>query len=146
VCVESTVVNAVSGLGVYFTSCIQPGVDKRDMNNVILSTKSRLDEMIAKAQSPDVSVNRITVIGHADRMNISSVPGYNAKLAQDRAQAAKSYLVSKGLDASVINVVDKADSEQAQTCNARFKSMQELQNCLASNRRVEIVVEALKFK
>jgi outer membrane protein OmpA-like peptidoglycan-associated protein len=120
--------------------------DKRDMNSVIASTKTKLDELISKVQSPDITVNRITVTGHADRMNIASVPGYNTKLAQDRAQAAKSYMVSKGVDVNLISVASKADSEQIETCTTRFKSMVELQQCLASNRRVEVIVEALKLR
>ncbi len=120
--------------------------DKRDMNSVVVSTKNQLDEMIAKALSPEISVNRISVTGHADRMNIAGLPGYNTKLAQDRAQAAKSYLVSKGFDANLISVASKADSEQVETCNVRFKSTLELQQCLANNRRVEVTVEALKLK
>jgi OmpA-OmpF porin, OOP family len=120
--------------------------DKRDMNSVLPSTKSRLDEMISRLKSHDISVSRIAVIGHADRVNISTVRDYNAKLAQDRAQAAKFYLISKGIDANLIRVESKADSEQVETCDARFKSMQELQQCLATSRRVEIVAEAVKLK
>jgi OOP family OmpA-OmpF porin len=120
--------------------------DKRDMNNALTSTKSRLDEMIAKLKSPDISVNRVTVVGHADKVNISGVRDYNNKLAQDRAEAAKSYLINKGIDANLINVVSKADSEQIETCDARLKSTQQLQQCLANNRRVEVIVDAIKLK
>jgi outer membrane protein OmpA-like peptidoglycan-associated protein len=120
--------------------------DKRDMNNVVGATKSSLDEMISKLRSPDTIVSRITVVGHADRMNIAKVQNYNAKLAYDRAEAAKAYLIGKGIEANLISVLSKADNEQIETCDAKYKTMQELQQCLASNRRVEVMVEAVRQK
>jgi outer membrane protein OmpA-like peptidoglycan-associated protein len=120
--------------------------DKRDMNSVVGASKSSLDEMITKLQSPDISVNRITVIGHADRMNIAKAQNYNAKLAYDRAEAAKAYLISKRVEANRISLLPKVDNEQIETCNAKFKTMQELQHCLASNRRVEVMVDAVRQK
>ncbi|MGB8599300.1 MAG: OmpA family protein [Burkholderiales bacterium] len=117
-----------------------------DSTSKLTNPNRSFDEMIFKLKSPDISVNRITVTGHADRMNIAGVPGYNIKLAQDRTEAAKSYLINEGIDAKLISVESKSDREHAETCDAKFKSLQQLQHCLAANRRVEVIVEAMGQK
>ncbi|WP_440225336.1 Ig-like domain-containing protein [Dokdonella sp. MW10] len=58
-----------------------------------------LDELIAKLQSID-RVSRVTIVGHTDSIGTEA---YNQKLSERRAEAAKAYLVSRGIPADQID-------------------------------------------
>ena len=60
--------------------------------------KTRLDELVAKLK--DVTVDTVIAVGHTDRMGSDT---YNLKLSVRRADAAKAYLVSKGVPAGRIH-------------------------------------------
>lgn len=75
----------------------------------------------------------ITVTGHTDRIGSDA---YNQKLSERRAEAAKNYLVGKGVSANRLAAVGKGESSPVVTCNDRKRSG--LIECLAPNRRVEV--------
>lgn len=76
---------------------------------------------------------KIVVIGHADRLGPAA---YNNALSRRRAEAARAYLIAKGVDASRIQIVAKGETQPVKHCkggnNPRTIA------CLAPNRRVEI--------
>ena len=84
----------------------------------------------------------INIVGHADPIGSE---GYNQGLSQRRAEAAKRYLVGKGIDASRINITARgeADPVVARAACAGLRK-QALIDCLQPNRRV--VVEAAGSK
>ncbi len=109
--------------------------------------KKKLDvEVVSKMkQYPQVEV--VLVTGHADRIGSDA---YNQKLSQRRADAAKDYIVSQGVDAKRIETTSKGESEPVVSCNdvkgkvsGKNKALVE---CLQPNRRVivEIKVQAQK--
>lgn len=92
----------------------------------------RLDA-IAEAMRNDPNIQRVTITGHTDRLGTDS---YNLKLSQRRAEAVKSYLVGKGVEARRLVAVGKGEAEPVVQCDD--KDRQALIACLEPNRRVEV--------
>lgn len=89
--------------------------------------KGTLDK-VAAALKKDYSGKQIRVEGHTDSDPIRvSRWKSNQELSEARADAVKKYLVSKGVDASMVNI-------------SGFGSARPKSNDKAANRRVEIVV------
>src|SRR5512144_999538 len=65
-----------------------------------------LDDFVANAR--DVSVEALIVTGHADRIGTEA---YNRGLSQRRADAVKSYLVSKGFQTGRVYAEGKGESQ-----------------------------------
>lgn len=89
--------------------------------------KAKLDELAAKLKQ--VKVESIIATGHTDSVGSAKL---NEKLSMKRAEAVKSYLVSKGADARRIHTVGKGEAQPVasnKTAAGRAK-----------NRRVEIEI------
>jgi OmpA-OmpF porin, OOP family len=102
--------------------------------------RSRLDN--ALSQIPDRSVlqdKRISITGFTDRLGPE---GYNQKLSEERAQAVRDYLVSKGMHAEAIDVRGLGAANPLVTCEG--KRGNNLIQCLAPNRRTEIQFSAME--
>lgn len=87
-----------------------------------------------------VQYDRITVVGHADRIGSDS---YNHKLSHRRADAVKAHLISQGIDPNKIIASGRGEAEPVtgNTCHGHGKALKE---CLAPDRRVDIDVEGIK--
>lgn len=95
--------------------------------------KAKLDDLVSKLQGINLEV--IIAVGHTD--SIGTV-GYNQKLSVRRAEAVKSYLVSKGIEANRVYTEGKGKSQPIasnKTAAGRAK-----------NRRVEIEVVGTRNK
>ena len=106
------------------------------------SGRQTLDtEVVSKLQdNPEVEV--VLVSGHADRIGSES---YNTRLSQRRAEAVKTYLVSKGIAENRIETEAKGESEPVVACDdvkgresGRNRALVE---CLQPNRRVVVEVK-----
>jgi OmpA-OmpF porin, OOP family len=95
-------------------------------------SQPKLDE-IAGVLSADTTVNNIVISGHADRLGSDS---YNQKLSEQRANAVRDYLVSKGIDAGRLTAQGKGESMPIVTCTEKNRTA--LIKCLEPNRRVEV--------
>lgn len=76
---------------------------------------------------------RVVVTGHADRLGPAS---YNLDLSRRRAEAARDYLVKKGMDPRLITTVAKGETLPVTHCKGRLSPATIA--CLAPNRRVVI--------
>jgi len=94
----------------------------------------KLDDM-AKLLNEDKSVNNVVITGHTDRLGSDK---YNQKLSERRAEAVKTYLVSKGVDSSRLTAQGKGKSQPVVQCNDKKMKRADLIKCLEPNRRVEI--------
>lgn len=100
--------------------------------------RSKLDEFVAKMKEY-TQVDVLLVTGHADRIGTEA---YNMRLSQSRADAVKSYIVSKGVGSQRIETAAKGESQPIVEC-AHIKGKENRHNkalidCLAPNRRVDV--------
>lgn len=101
--------------------------DKATLTAKGKSTLNRISKEIKAS-----GVKRLTITGYTDRLGDAA---YNQKLSERRANAAKSYLQSKGVKAN-IKAVGKGKANQVKACKGQ--TGQALVNCLKPNRRVVI--------
>jgi OOP family OmpA-OmpF porin len=95
--------------------------------------KAKLDDLTSKLQGMNLEV--IIAVGHTDSVGN---PNYNQKLSVRRAEAVKSYLVSKGIEANRVYTEGKGEKQPiADNKSASGRS---------KNRRVEIEVVGTRTK
>ncbi|QGZ55269.1 outer membrane protein OmpA [Paraburkholderia acidiphila] len=107
-----------------------------DFDKAILKPagKEKLDDLASKIQALNLEV--VVATGYTDRIGSAA---YNDRLSLRRAQAVKSYLVSKGVPAERIYTEGKGKRNPVTTgCNQ--KNRKALIACLAPDRRVEVEV------
>lgn len=93
----------------------------------------KLDDIAAALQA-DTSITDVDVTGYTDHIGS---PKYNQKLSERRANAVKSYLVGKGVDASRLKAYGKGEANPVVT-DCKQKKRADQIACLAPNRRVEV--------
>ncbi|ABC38319.1 outer membrane protein OmpA [Burkholderia thailandensis] len=108
-----------------------------DFDKAILKPagKQKLDELAAKIQGMNVEV--VVATGYTDRIGSDK---YNDRLSLRRAQAVKSYLVSKGVPANKVYTEGKGKRNPITGNTCKQKNRKQLIACLAPDRRVEVEV------
>jgi OOP family OmpA-OmpF porin len=99
--------------------------------------KDRLDNLSAQVRGINLEV--VIAIGHADLIGTLQ---YNQKLSVRRAEAAKAYLVSKGIEPNRVYTEGKGETQPVKACPGQ--SGKALVDCLQPNRRVELEVIGTK--
>ncbi|MEZ4815328.1 MAG: OmpA family protein [Bdellovibrionota bacterium] len=99
-------------------------------NSGVLSVSSELEEVVLHLAQKKELIKKITVEGHA---SLVGNPSLNMHISKWRALTVKSYLVSKGIPPSIINIKAKGDTEPL----INSKSFE----ANVANRRVEFLVE-----
>ena len=95
--------------------------------------KAKLDDLVSKMSGINLEV--IIAVGHTDSVGTDA---YNQKLSVRRAEAVKSYLVSKGIEKNRVYTEGKGEKQPVadnKTAEGRAK-----------NRRVEIEVVGTRGK
>lgn len=102
-----------------------------DFNSSKLSVQGKvyLKEYVEKLSN----AKALTIIGYTDKLGSDK---YNLALSSKRAKAVKDYLVANGIKADITTRGAGKDSKQVSCDNF---SKDELIECLAPNRRVEII-------
>jgi OOP family OmpA-OmpF porin len=113
-----------------------------DFDKAILRPQGRdaLDAFVGKLRGVDLGT--ITAIGHTDRIGSSE---YNQTLSDERAAAVKDYLVSKGIEASLVQAEGMGESQpvtKAGECPSAKSST--VIECLQPDRRVEVEVSGTR--
>lgn len=101
------------------------------------AARTQLDALVAGITASPFK--QVRVAGHTDRTGSAA---RNRKLSQQRAEAVKAYLVSKGIPASVI-VAEGRGSAEPRTAVTECEGLDRtrLAACLQPDRRVEIEVK-----
>lgn len=103
-----------------------------------------LEQLVQRAKAEGLVLQRVQLIGHADRLNSTGDNAYNQKLSERRVQTVREILLRLGVDATVIETAARGDQQQVLGCEGRFVSPADQQECLLPNRRVEVLVTAHK--
>lgn len=100
---------------------------------------SVLHKKIVSLQPKD---GNVVVVGYTDRIGSDA---YNKKLSEERARSVANFLVKKGLTASNVGIEGrgKAESVTGSQCDGIIDKAQRI-TCLAPDRRVEILITAVK--
>ena len=93
-----------------------------------------LDELAARLGDRPVEI--VHVIGHSDRLGTAVV---NQRVSSQRANAVRDYLIGRGVPEERITAVGRGAIEPVVECDGR--GGQEVIDCLAPNRRVEVRVQ-----
>jgi OOP family OmpA-OmpF porin len=110
-----------------------------EFNKAVLTqeARSKLDnEVIAKLRDLK-DVRYVIVNGHADRLGSAQ---YNQKLSEQRADAVRAYLVSKGVDQAKVETLGFGKTLPVKSCPDQ-KDRKGLIECLSPNRRVVVEVQ-----
>jgi outer membrane protein OmpA-like peptidoglycan-associated protein len=117
-----------------------------DTNKAVLKPEGKEAlESVAKVlleRKYDPAKTKIEIDGHADRMGNAA---HNMTLSQQRADATREFLVSKGVPASMITAVGKGDTSpitKPEDCKKFAKKRAKLVSCYAPDRRVEVTIFA----
>ena len=102
--------------------------------------RSKLDDLAGRVKGINLEV--VIAIGYADRIGSNA---YNQRLSVQRAEAIKSYLVSKGVEANRVYTEGKGESnpvtgDKCKSLGKEHRSNKKLVACLAPDRRTEIEV------
>lgn len=101
------------------------------------ATRAKLDSDVVPKLKDFSDVRYVNISGHTD--NIGSAV-YNQRLSERRAEAVRTYLVSRGADASKIEIYGFGKTVPAKSCPGEGKAKAR-KDCLAPNRRVQIEVQ-----
>lgn len=101
-------------------------------------------EALAAQLKQGIKVTAVKLTGHADRLNSTGKADYNQQLSDKRARTVRDYLVSKGVDASLITMEYRGDTEQVAACAGTHKHHEVLEECLLPNRRVQVEISGVR--
>ena len=97
-----------------------------------------IDSLVQQAKSKG-SIKSVRLTGHADRVGTED---YNMDLSLRRASAVSDYLVQNaGVSAQSIEIAGRGESEPLVGCEGMFGAA--ALNCLAPNRRVEVLLDLM---
>lgn len=97
--------------------------------------RQALDELAERLTSGR-TLEIVHVIGHSDRIGSAQA---NLRLSSERANAVRDYLVARGVPEDRITAVGRGSVEPVVECEGNRG--QEVIDCLAPNRRVEVRVQ-----
>ena len=106
------------------------------------AAKTEIDQKIIAKLADVGKISLIVVGGHTDRLGSSA---FNQKLSEKRAEAVKTYLVAKGMDANAIETFGFGKTQPAQgvaKCDDKLPR-NKLIDCLEPHRRVTIEIKAM---
>lgn len=113
--------------------------DRAGLSDMSTEGRAKLDQLAQGIIVHAGQVQSVRVIGHTDRLGSDA---YNDALSQKRADTVKDYLVSHGVDSRLIQAEGRGKRNPVEACALTERSA--LIACLAANRRVEVLVTALK--
>jgi len=110
-----------------------------EFNKATLTPEARakLDSEVIAKMKDIAEIRYVNVNGHADRLGSAQ---YNQRLSEKRAEAVRAYLVSKGADASKIEVFGFGKTLPVKAC-PDTKDRKSTIECLAPNRRVVVEIQ-----
>jgi OOP family OmpA-OmpF porin len=118
--------------------------DRSWRSDIPEADRDQLDAVLSTVANRGLRVVVAKVTGHADRLDGTGDRVYNLRLSERRAATVRALLVERGVDAKVIDVAAAGDSGQSERCVAKTAAKAALAACLQPNRRVEVVLVAVR--
>lgn len=110
--------------------------DRDDRGDIRAQSLDSLDQALARIVEENLVLERVELIGHADRMQGQGF-AYNQALSERRAKTVRELLIGRGIAADRIGYSYRGDTEQVQQCDG-VTPRAALLECLLPNRRVEV--------
>lgn len=104
------------------------------------ASDAKIDAVVNRIQTEFSRIDGITVLGYTDYLGSEE---YNANLSQMRANTIRDLLIKRGVPAARITAKGRGESNPIKLCDEKLDK-KSLQECLAPNRRVEVVVRGTK--
>lgn len=109
---------------------------RAQIGHLVAGGQQKLDALAAELMSWK-TLKRIDIVGHTDRLGAAAT---NQKLSEERAEAVRKHLVSRGLPAGIIHASGAGSAGPLVQC-AATRSRQAQVECLQPNRRVELIIQ-----
>jgi outer membrane protein OmpA-like peptidoglycan-associated protein len=113
--------------------------DRAGLDDISAGGRDRLAQFAERLGTAYERVDTLIIYGHADRLGSAN---YNLKLSQSRAETIKQHLQSLGVTAPV-TASGQGSVRPVSTCGP-IRQRQQLIDCLAPDRRVEIEVYGVR--
>lgn len=111
---------------------------KGDAAHLTAAGKKKLDSIADKIKRGKTKISAITVTGHADRLGSLQ---FNQAISEKRAQTVKAYLVRRGVPGDIIRAAGRGSIHPVTDCEG-IVATKNLIQCLAPNRRVEVMIQS----
>jgi OOP family OmpA-OmpF porin len=108
--------------------------DRSGPNDLLPGGIRELDRVVTEMRA-STSNERIEVVGYTDRLGSKD---YNQRLSEARAETVRKYFASRGFAASRLNASGRGMEAPLVECHQ--SEHKALVDCLAPNRRVELVI------
>ncbi len=118
--------------------------DRYSPEHIRPDSRAELDLLVSRVKLEGITINTLSLTGHADRLNSTGNAAYNQQLSQKRVNTVRDLLAAQGLVVSLVSIDARGDREQVEACERQFKNPTELQACLLPNRRVQIELTGTK--
>ena len=116
--------------------------DKSSTADILPQGKASLDALVKTLQGKAVSLQRIVLTGHTDRLGSEA---YNQRLAQARVETVRAYLQAAGVTTPV-EIIAKGEAEPVTTDCKGNQATPALISCLQPDRRVTVDMQGLVGK
>ncbi|MFZ7135756.1 OmpA family protein [Avibacterium avium] len=117
--------------------------NQSSLNELLPAGRKQLDQLAEKLSNDYISVEKIKLIGHTDRLGDEQ---YNYELGLKRAQTVKHYLLAHHIKGE-ISVSSNGEMQPTNitvnNCQAKM-SIDKLKTCLQPDRRVEVIIQGVK--
>ena len=110
------------------------------LNDLLPKGRQEVLNVASQIHNNFVSVSRINLVGHTDRLGSDS---YNNQLGQNRADTVRNLLVQNGVEGNVISTASAGKGQPVTNGCFGVKQREELKACLQPDRRVTVEITGI---
>ncbi|WP_407503110.1 OmpA family protein [Acinetobacter baumannii] len=114
--------------------------DGSSLNDLLSKGRQEVLNVASKISNNFVSVSRINLVGHTDRLGSDS---YNNQLGQNRADTVRNLLVQNGVAGSMISTASGGKRQPVTNGCFNVKQREALHACLQPDRRVTVEITGI---
>lgn len=107
------------------------------------SAKWQLSRLAEHIRLEGARLREVVLVGHTDRLRSDGRQARNQILSEQRAESIRQYLIAQGIAANKIQAIGAGSSKPLVRCSTGHSKARQVE-CLAPNRRVEIILRGVK--